>query len=113
MEAFVRIMKVGIAGPMSLRLLDYDFDKIENLPLGYNHPPIAMLINSLLKRGYKVVAYTTSTGIIEPVVYEGEKLTICIARRRDRHSARDLFKLERKDLLDLMKGYPSDIINAQ
>ncbi len=106
-------MKIGIAGPMSLELLNYDFEGQTTVPAGYSHPPISMLINSLVRRGHNVVAYTTSTGISDPVVYAGGGLTICVARRRKRHAARDLFKYERKDLLELMLRYPSDIINAQ
>ncbi|GAG07432.1 unnamed protein product, partial [marine sediment metagenome] len=59
------------------------------------------------------VAYTTSTGISQPVVYEGKNLTTCIARRRERHAARDLFKSERKDLVELMRSFPVNVINAQ
>ena len=106
-------MKIGIAGPMTLRVLDFDFEDENNIPVGYDFPMMSMLINAILKRGHSVVAYTTSTGIDEPIVYEGKDLTVCIARRRKSHAARDLFKKERRDLADLMLGYPVDIINAQ
>ncbi|MGV7222800.1 MAG: glycosyltransferase family 4 protein [Nitrospinales bacterium] len=103
-------MNIGIAGPMTLRLLKFDYSD-RDIPVGYDFPMISMLINSLLGRGFKVVAYTTSVGIESPVVFEGEDLIICIARR-DHHAARDLFKSERADLNYLMKKYSVDIINA-
>ena len=103
-------MKIGIAGPMTLRLLKFDFSH-KDIPIGYDFPMISMLINGLLSRGFKVVAYTTSVGIESPVVFESEDLTICIARRNP-HAARDLFKSERIDLKYLMKKYSVDIINA-
>jgi L-malate glycosyltransferase len=106
-------MKIGIAGPMTLRLLDFDLEDKNNIPVGYDSPMTSMLVNALIKRGNSVVAYTTSTGIHEPVVYEGKDLTLCIGRRRELHAARDLFGLERKDLVDLMLSHPVDIINAQ
>ena len=106
-------MIIGIAGPMTLKLLDFDFQSQNNIPIGYDSPMISMLINSILKRGHKVVAYTTSIGIDKPVAYKGKNLTFCIGRRRERHAARDLFRFERGDLVDLMGRYPVDIINAQ
>jgi len=95
---------------MTLRLLEFDFSH-KDIPVGYDFPLISMLINGLLSRGLKVVAYTTSVGIESPVVFEGEDLTICIARRGP-YAARDLFKSERVDLNYLMKKYSVDIINA-
>jgi glycosyltransferase involved in cell wall biosynthesis len=106
-------MRIGIAGPMTLRLLDYNFESAGEIPVGYDFPMLSMLVNELLRQGHRVVAYTTSTGIREPLVYKGENLTICIARRRTRHAARDLFKIERGELSQLMLGHPVDVINAQ
>jgi len=106
-------MKIGIAGPMTLRLLNCNFRNANEIPIGYDFPMISMLINALLKRGHEVVAYTTSAGIGHSIVYRGENLIICIARRRERYAARDLFKSERKDLVELMRSCPVDIINAQ
>jgi len=99
-------MKIGIAGPMTLRLLNCNFRNANEIPIGYDFPMISMLINALLKRGHEVVAYTTSAGIGHSIVYRGENLIICIARRRERYAARDLFKSERKDLVELMRSCP-------
>ena len=106
-------MKIGIAGPVTLKLLDIDFDNKMNIPVGYDFPLISMFINELLKRDFEIVVYTTSVGIKQPIIYKRKKLKICIGRRRDRHTARDLFRLERKELYNLMMSNPTDIINAQ
>ena len=67
-------MIIGIAGPMTLKLLDFDFENQSNIPIGYDFPMISMLINAMLKRGHKVVAYTTSIGIDRPVIYNKERI---------------------------------------
>lgn len=104
-------MKIGIAGPMTLQLLDFDFTKYQNIPQGYDFPMTALLINAFLKRGHEVVAYTTSVGLKEPVIFKGNKFTICIGRREP-HAARDFFYSERKDLVQMMKAYSVDILSA-
>ncbi len=58
-----------------------------------------------------MVAYTTSVDIETPKVIESESLKVCIARR-EHHAARDFFRSERSDLVDLMHRHPVDIINA-
>jgi glycosyltransferase involved in cell wall biosynthesis len=104
-------MKIGIAAPMSLGLLNSNFRNQTEHLAGYDFPMTSMLVNALTERGNKVVAYTTSVGIRESLVYEDERLTLCIAPREP-HAARDLFRSERKKLLELMHRYPVDIINA-
>jgi L-malate glycosyltransferase len=103
-------MIIGIAGPMTLSLLDCPFDK-STFPKGYPFPMVSFLINGLLKKGYKVRAYTTSDEIKDPVVYAHDQLTICIGRRYP-HAARDFFKYERMDLVAFMNEYKADIIHA-
>jgi len=105
-------MIIGIAGPMSLELLKKKLPENIELPSGYPFPMTAMLVNGLIERGYRVIAFTTSKGIQEPLVLHGNKLTLCIARWQA-HAARDLFYSERKDLLMLIKKHQADIINAQ
>lgn len=104
-------MKIGVAGPMTLDLLNYDWQDRE-VPKSYAFPLISNMINALLERGHEVVAYTTSTSVKKPMVFQNENLTICVARREP-HAARDLFKSERRDLEHLMKTHPAEIINAQ
>lgn len=106
-------MKIGIAGPMTLKLLDFKCDDESKIPVGYSFPLISMQINALIKMGHQVVAVTTSTGIKEPVVFYGPNLTLAIAPRRERHAARDFFSKERASIKKLMLEYPVDIMHAQ
>ena len=66
-------MRVGIAGPMSLGLLNFNQD-VGNLPRGYPFPMISMLINGIIKEGINVVAFTSSPGISKSFIKETENL---------------------------------------
>lgn len=103
-------MKIGIAGPMSLELLKFDYGN-RKIPYGYPFPMISFFINGLLDKGFKVVAYTYSEDINEPTVFESDNLIICVARRGV-HPGRDFFHRARKDIKFLINKYPVDIINA-
>jgi L-malate glycosyltransferase len=103
-------MKIGIAGLMSLGLLNIDY-KNRRVPEGIPFPMISHLVNGILKSGYKVVCYTLSEGIDEPVVFEDENITVCVAKRSN-HPGRNFFKSERSQLVELMRQYPADIIGA-
>src|SRR5512135_975820 len=105
-----QIMRIGVAGPMSLGMLNLDSGS--SLPAGYEFPSTSRFINALLRRGHEVVGYTTSTGIDAPMVLRGPNLTVCVARRQS-HAARDFFRSERADLLRLMSAHPAEVINAQ
>jgi glycosyltransferase involved in cell wall biosynthesis len=104
-------MKIGIAGPIDLKLLNFNF-KGERIPETLTFPMISHIINGLINRGHKVVAFATSGEINESsIVFEDENLTICIVKRVA-HAGRDMFRTERKELIKLMKKNPCDIINA-
>lgn len=105
-------MKVGIAGPISLKLINQDFDEFEIPEKHYEFPFMASLVNGLLEKGIEVVVYTNALGIDNPIVIEKEKITICIGRRRQ-SPGRRFFNIEINDLAELMRKHPSDIINAQ
>lgn len=108
-------MTIGIAGPMALSMLNFDWEGREKPPSDTYSPMISELINVLLRLGHKVVAYTTSSSIEKEMVYEGENLTICIAKKHKKASFSLLtfYYFERKALARFMKKYPVDIINAQ
>ncbi|UZR93202.1 glycosyltransferase family 4 protein [Chondrinema litorale] len=104
-------MKIGIAGPMSIDLLDFDFNG-ESVPEGYKFPMTSALVNGVLKKGHEVVAFTTSRGISEPVVFESDKLTICVAPTPEHPLRSPLFASTRKELYNLMIKYKVDVIHA-
>jgi L-malate glycosyltransferase len=103
-------MKIGIAGPITLSIIDFDF-KGEKVPQTYSFPLIANLVNGLVKRGHQVVVFTTSHEIEEAVCYKNENITICIAKSEP-HPGRSFFRPVRKNLKTLMQKYTTDVINA-
>jgi glycosyltransferase involved in cell wall biosynthesis len=105
-------MKIGFAGPASLHLLADHVRNGQALPSGYEFPPMSMWTLQLLARGHRVVLFTHAPGIAKPQSYFGDRLTIHIGRQRARGRARDFFALERRDLVEMMKADPCDIIHA-
>lgn len=103
-------MRVGIAGPMSLELLNFD-QKVENLPMGYPASLISKIINSFVKEGIKVVAFTSSPDINKNFIKETENLILCVVPQRV-HAARYIYKSEREELNKLMQKYQCEVINA-
>jgi hypothetical protein len=86
-------MKIDIAGPMSLNLLDFDFKGVK-VPKGYTFPLVSNIINALRVIGHEIVAHTTSWYLKETLVFKNESFTICVCPRRG-NAGRTLFKSER------------------
>lgn len=105
-------IRVGIAGPVSLDLLDYPEGCPAGLPEGYPAPVIAHFVNALLRRGHEVVVFTTSRGLDVPMVFDQGGLVICIAPRYRPRSALTFFGREREWLTLLMVEHPTDIVHA-
>jgi glycosyltransferase involved in cell wall biosynthesis len=105
-------MKIGIAGPMSLDLIDHSIDK-RKLPEGYPFPPMSSFVNGFLRKGHEIIAFTYSRGIEKPLILKDDKITICIAKRREKHAARDFFKYEVNQLVELMNSFEMDILASQ
>ncbi|GHA80368.1 glycosyltransferase family 4 protein [Pontibacter akesuensis] len=103
-------MTIGISGPVDLKLLACDLGS-ENLPDTNAFPLVSHLINALLKRGYKVIAYTNSGTITEPLVLHGHNLTVCVARTKPQPGRR-FFRYEINELKNLMQQHPADVIYA-
>ena len=106
-------MKIGIAGPVSLPLLAYEGGPPDDLPDCDDAPIVSSIVNGLLADGHEVVVFTSAAGIAKPYVHVAPRLVICVGRWRSRHRARDLYRLERRDLLELMRAYPVDVMHAQ
>jgi glycosyltransferase involved in cell wall biosynthesis len=105
-------MKIGIAGPINLTLLNVKLDSNE-IPSGItNFPFISKIINGILELDHEVVIYTLSRGIEKPMVIRRDNVTICIVPRRS-SAGRRFFKSEINELAALMSKYPAEIINAQ
>lgn len=103
-------MTIGVAGPIELRILDWDL-KDTSLPPTNAFPLTSHFINALLKRGFKVIAYTNSTEIAEPMVLESGNLKVCISRQKPQPGRR-FFLFEVEDLRKMMVAHPADFISA-
>ncbi|MBD1395627.1 glycosyltransferase family 4 protein [Pontibacter sp. JH31] len=103
-------MTIGVAGPVNLQILDWDL-KDTNLPATNSFPLTSHFINALLKRGFKVIAYTNSTEIEEPMVLERGNLKVCISRQKPQPGRR-FFLYEVEDLRKMMAAHPADFISA-
>ncbi|WP_299707739.1 glycosyltransferase family 4 protein [uncultured Pontibacter sp.] len=103
-------MTIGVAGPVNLQILDWDLAGTD-LPSTNAFPLTSHFINALLKRGFKVVAYTNSTEITEPMVLESGNLKVCISREKAQPGRR-FFLYEVKDLHRMMEAHPADFISA-
>lgn len=105
-------MKIGIAGPISLELLNVNLEDSE-IPSGLmKFPMIAFIVNSLMENGHELVIYTCATNIKAPIVIKKDKVTICICHRKP-SPGRRFFREEIMGLYELMLKHPVDIINAQ
>lgn len=103
-------MTIGVAGPIDLRILDWDL-KDTSLPPTNAFPLTSHFINALLKRGFHVIAYTNSTEIAEPMVLESGNLKVCISRQKPQPGRR-FFLFEVEDLRKMMVAHPADFISA-
>lgn len=122
-----RIMKIGIAGPISTESIARFVDcEVSTLPVGYGGAPLlGTLIEELLARGHEVSAYTTSVdlplNLAQPVVAQGEhfKIYYCPVRK---HSIRmngwhlgrivDFFRLERHYIERVIRQDNPDVVHA-
>lgn len=103
-------MIIGIAGPVDLNMLAYDFGNVK-LPETNAFPLTAHLVNAFLRRGHEVIVYTNSGTIAAPVVLEHGQLTVCVAPTRPKPGRR-FFKFEIEELKKLMQQRPADVIHA-
>jgi len=104
-------MKIGVAAPVSLRMLAAHFPG-ELLPIGYEFAPMATWIEQLISRGHQVVVFTHCQGITDGQTFTSSNLTIHIARQRANHRARDFYAHERGELQRFMLADRCDIIHA-
>lgn len=103
-------MIIGVSGPIDLKLLDWDVED-STFPVTNAFPLTSHFINALLKRGYKVIGYTSSGEIDEPRVIQSGNLTICISRHKSQPGRR-FFRFEVEELRKMILDYPADIISA-
>jgi len=120
-------LHIGIVGPISTEnIAQFINNDITELPKGYSGAPfMGTLIGTLLSRGHKVTAFTTSAdlslNLLQPVTAEGKNFKIHYCPMR-KHSLRmngyklgrivDFFKLERRYLEQAIRLDNPDIVHA-
>lgn len=107
-------MKIGIASPISLRLLADCVDHGSDLPCGYSFPFLALLVREYLRGGHRVEVFALDPTITRAQTFTGPALTIHIGRYRPRPRDRglDFFAAERADLLSAMRRSDCGILHA-
>jgi len=105
-------MKIGIAGPISLNMLNVHFYEGELPEKVRSFPLMAHIVNGLCDLGHEIIIYTTAHNIGASIVLKKENITVCIANRSPSPGKR-FFRDEINNLTELMKKYPADLINAQ
>lgn len=103
-------MTIGVSGPVNLKILDWELASTD-LPPTNAFPLTSHFINALLRRGFKVIVYTNSTEIAEPMVLESGNLKVCISRQKPQPGRR-FFLFEVEDLRRMMVAHPADFISA-
>jgi glycosyltransferase involved in cell wall biosynthesis len=105
-------MHVGIAGPISLDLLQRDYWSPCDAPDCYAAPITAFLVNALLGQGHRVSVFTTSWSGTEVYSRSQGALTVHVVPIRT-HARRDMFGQERRMLSSLIRQSQVDVVNAQ
>jgi L-malate glycosyltransferase len=105
-------MHIGIAGPISLDLLQRDYWPHSDAPDCNPAPITAFLVNALLGQGHRVSVFTTSWSGTEVYSRSQGALTIHVVPIRT-HARRDMFRQERRMLTSLLRQSQVDMVNAQ
>ncbi len=103
-------MKIGIAGPVDVHMLNMDIGSHE-LANDFPFPMYSMLANNLIDRGFQVVIFTLSAHVKEVVEFKNHALTLCIAPARP-NPGRRFFNHEVRVLSELMTAHNPDVIHA-
>ena len=106
-------MKIGIAGPIDLRLLTGLFPAAVELPCTYRFPLTAHLARALHNRGHEVVLFALSREVVNTRRIDGERICVYICPQRQPWSQMlDFFRKERHGLRDAMRGSNCNVIHA-
>lgn len=107
-------MKIGIAGPISVRLLADQVEMGNRLPECYSFPQTAILVRGLVNRGHRVSVFALDEKATRTSVFRGLHVTIhvCPMRPHARDRGLDFFRAEREYLVNAMKEDPSEVIHA-
>jgi L-malate glycosyltransferase len=106
-------MKIGVAGPITLSMLQPLFPPGTQLPTTLSFPLIATLVERLHQRGHEIVVFALSAEVRKTQFFAGHRIEAYICpQRRPRWQMLDFFGQERRALADAMQQSGCDVIHA-
>jgi glycosyltransferase involved in cell wall biosynthesis len=105
-------MRIAITGQISLRQLADLLDQPATVPAGRGGTPPLPEVRALIARGHDVSVVTLDPVVTSEVVLRGDRLTIHVGPFRQRHVARDAFRMERQFVAETLLRCQPDVVHA-
>ena len=106
-------MRIGIAGPVSLRMLRPLFAPQTEIPDTWEFPLIADLAERFHSRGHDIVVFALSSSVSKTKLLVGDRIQAYICPlRRGRQQMLDFWRGERRVLADAMRASKCEVIHA-
>jgi L-malate glycosyltransferase len=106
-------MKIGIAGHLTLSMLQDLFPAGTKLPQTLSFPLIAQIARGIRERGHEIALFALSREVKETLVFKGTGVEAYVCPlRRPRWQMADFFRAERQTLAEAMKISGCDVIHA-
>ncbi|MDA8358791.1 MAG: glycosyltransferase family 4 protein [Actinomycetota bacterium] len=105
-------MRIAIAGQLSLRQLADLLDEPAAVPAGLGGTPPLPEVRALIARGHDVSLVTLDPDLASEIILRGNRLTVHVGPFRQRHAARDGFKMERQFVAKALLGSRPDVVHA-
>lgn len=105
-------MRLGFAGPCDLAPLARRLNHPAGLPGGLGGAVVPLLVEAVLDIGENVVLYTLDESVAEPMRFDGPGLRVWVGPYRARRRMRDLMRLERTAIRDMIAADPADAVAA-
>jgi hypothetical protein len=105
-------MRIAITGQISLRQLADLLDQPAAVPAGRGGTPPLPEVRALIARGHDVSLVTLDPDLTSEVVLRGDRLTVHVGPFRQRHAARDGFRMERQFVAQTLLRCRPDVVHA-
>lgn len=110
------MLRIGVTGPISIpplaRHLDFPKGPAQKLPSGLGGTPLNNLIEAMLQKEHRVIVFTLDRSVDREVIYEGDRIKICVGPYRSARRARDFFSAERAYLVHAIERERPALIHA-
>lgn len=105
-------MKIGIVGPSHIPSLVPWLGDGHKIPSFYTFPLIGRLAAALRERGHEICVITTSQDILQPFLYQGDKVSVWLIPSRKKRAAYDFYQQERNGLSKAIQQSGCDLYHA-